>query len=54
MKSREELIQDIEEKIEATIKALNKKTYSDEQSDATNRLAIANFYIALSNLYGSN
>ena len=52
MKSKEELINEIESKIDATIKALNNNTYSDETSDALNRLTISNFYIALSNLYG--
>lgn len=49
MKTKEELQQEIYIEINKAHKAMNAFGFS-ESSDATNRVAISNLYIALSNL----
>lgn len=49
MKTKEELEKDILKEIE-TVEERIETTWSSEVSDATNRVAISNLYIALSNL----
>lgn len=49
MKTKEELQSEIYEQI-LEIKRVMKGQFASVESDATNRLAIANLYIALSNL----
>lgn len=47
--TKEKLAQDILAEIESTKKKMD-GSFSNEQSDATNRVAIATLYVALSNL----
>ena len=49
MKTKEELAKDINDEIVIVKRELN-STFATEESSATNRVAISNLYIALSNL----
>lgn len=50
MKSKEELHNEIEKEILVIRKKSEGSMFSDEISDANNRIAIATLYLALSNL----
>lgn len=49
MKTKEELAEEILQQIIAISKKMD-NVFSDQKSDALNRIAISNLYIALSNL----